>query len=111
MYIFEPGCRTSGGMTGICMWDPTGACIFVGNYKKVLEQLSAGMWAYIHALMHVHMLTMVWEQRRGDIKTHAEPDRCELVYMQICKGSAADIESQVNMHSFTDVCMHFDKGV
>ena len=48
--------------------------------------------------MHVHILTMVWDQKRGDWNLH----RGAHISKQLCKSDEADMESQENMHTCND---------
>ena len=48
------------------MWGYTGVQIFGYNYSKEVEQMWGVKWTCIHVLMYVHIITEVWNQRRGD---------------------------------------------
>ena len=39
---------------------------FVNNNAKEMEQMLGIKWTYLHVLMHVHILTKVWDQKRDD---------------------------------------------
>ena len=60
----------------------------------------------IHVLKHKHILTKVWDCKRGNLNTYLGPYRGTHICVQLCKGVHIDVGSQVDLHSCTDVCTH-----
>ena len=73
------------GVTGTHMWDHTGVHIVVHNHAKGMEQTWGVRWTCINALMHVHILTKEWYQKRGDKDIHKRPHRGLHVCIQLCQ--------------------------
>ena len=78
---------------------------------KGLEQTLVAMWTCKHELKHVHILTKVWAQMRGDWDMHMGPLMGAHVCMQLCKGSGRDVRSWVDMHTCSDACTHSKQDV
>ena len=51
----------------------TQGCTFVCNYAKGLELMCRVRVAYTHELMHVHILTKVSDEMKGDCRMHMVP--------------------------------------
>ena len=53
--------------------------------------------------MHAHILTKVWEQKRG----HCDMQKGDAhVCTELCKRVGANLEIQVDMYICTDACTH-----
>ena len=79
---------------------------FVHSYAKEMEKLWGVSWACTNVLMHVHILTKVWDQKTGDWDMHAGPQMGTHVCTQLCKWDGADSGSQVDMYTCTDACAY-----
>ena len=53
-------------------WGPQ---MFVHNYAKEVEQIWGVRWTCTDILMHLHILTKVWNQKRGDWDTQVGTQR------------------------------------
>ena len=61
----KQGVKTEMGDTHTHKQCHTGAPIIPCNYPKGMELTWGIRWTCIHVLMHVHILTKVWEQNWG----------------------------------------------
>ena len=59
--------------------------------------------------MHVHILTKVLDQKRGDL-TYTRGQTGMHICTQLCKGDVTDMGCQVDKHTCTDVCTHSNQG-
>ena len=83
---------------------------FVHNYAKGMEYTWGVRWTCINIMMHVHILTKVWDYMRGDWNIHIGP-YWGMYLHTMCKGGGADLGSQVDMHTHTNECTHSYQGV
>ena len=88
-------------------WD-----VYIGPHKvtQVYMQLckmngtdGGVMWMCIHVLMHLHILIKMWVTR--GIAVHAYRG----IHVTLQKGEA-DMQSQVDIHMYNDVCRHSNQG-
>ena len=63
-------------------------------------------WTYIHVLLHVHILTKVWDQKWCDCDKLTMPHIHCHVSMKVFKGSGGEMESKVDINWCTDACTH-----
>ena len=61
--------------------------------------------------MHVHILNKVWEEKLDDWNINTLPYRETQVSIKLCKGSGADMDSQVDINSCTNACTCSKQGV
>ena len=74
------------GNTGTHILGHTGVHIFACNCAQGVDQRWGVMWTSICALVHVHILTEVWDQMRDDWDMHRGPHRGVHPYTQLFKG-------------------------
>ena len=67
-------------------------------------------WRYIHILIHVYILTKVWDQIMGDWDMHTGLPRGVLVCTHLFKRGGTDMGSQVDMYTCTDACTHSNQN-
>ena len=106
--------------------------MFALNYAKGVGQMCKVGWTCKHILMHVHILTKVWNQIRNDTWDHTGKHMfaCNygkvveqtgnLVDMHTCtdaqgatqfKGTGADMGSLVDIGTHTDACTESISGM
>ena len=85
MYTFQPWCGTRREVIQTFTQDHT-VHTFLTNYAKRMEQICGVGLTWIHLLMHVHMLTLIWDQMRDDWKMHMGPHSGTHVCIQLSKG-------------------------
>ena len=80
------------------------------QWPKGVKQIWGVRRTCIHELMHIHIVTKVWDQMRSDWDIHMGLHR---VYncVQLCKGVGADVQSQGGMHTWTNACTHSNQGI
>ena len=70
-----------------------------------------GSQVHIHTLlMHVHILTKVWDQGWHDFDTHSVTQVHPCFHVSMQRGQP-DIGSDLHMHTCTDACTHFNHDV
>ena len=105
MFTFQPRCQAGRGMTGTCTEGYTEVHMLVHNYAKGLEQMWGVRWTCIHILMHVNILTKVWDMMTGaNTWDHTDGDMFSTLLYQ---SGGAGMGGQADIHICTDACTHY----
>ena len=94
------------GHSNNATWEHT----FLYNYAKGVKLTWGVMWTCIHVVMHVHILTKVWDQMRGYWDVHTGPHRGTHLCTQLCKGWRS-MAFQMDKYTHTDACLQPSQDV
>ena len=99
-----------GGVTGTFMWS-------IQWYTCLCTTIPRGVEQMLRSQVDMHTYTDAYKHSNQSVRPehgwlrHINGTTQEHTFMQLWKGSAADVGIQVHMHTSSDACTHSNQGV